>query len=190
MSQSRHNERHWPQSQPRRPPTALDNVRNGIASLFSGYSRVGSGRERQSQVPESPKTPRLPHGGLPSTRHIIPHLTRTSTNPDLSPPARSRASQSRRLPFSSFRSHPATPHDPSQEISPVRPIHRRYSTRRFVGVDPAEVQLAELAHSGRRRQSHKGRRGDIMCWMCAPKIKNKKIRAKILSCFVSGMVCG
>ncbi len=25
--------------------------------------------------------------------------------------------------------------------------------------------------------------------MCAPKIKNKKIRAKILSCFISGLVC-
>jgi hypothetical protein len=54
-----------------------------------------------------------------------------------------------------------------------------------VGVDPAELHLAELAETGRRRRQRKARERERRCM---PKIKNKKIRAKILSCFISGLV--
>ena len=180
MSQSREAERHWPQSQPERPPTALENVRDGLSSMFSGRSRVGRPRDA---VPESPKTPRLPLG-LPSTRLVLPFLSRTSTDSRRSLHRRSDSSQSERLPFNIPRSRPETPETPPRDIPQLRPLPRRHSTRRFVGVDPAELHLAELAEAGRRRR----RRNTRTIRMCGPQIKNKKIRAKIISCVVSGLV--
>jgi hypothetical protein len=54
-----------------------------------------------------------------------------------------------------------------------------------VGVDPAEQLLADLAQAGRERRRHyKKRKGRS----CGPKLKNKKIRMKILHCFIAGLV--
>ncbi|KAN0112887.1 hypothetical protein V8E51_005838 [Hyaloscypha variabilis] len=179
---------------PSRPvPSRLQNVRVGINQLFTGRSRVGLSR---SQSPESPKTPRLALGlqNLPSTRIHIPYLTRTSsTSSDRSTRPPTTLPRSARNPLSPFSSRPRTsgawqqePEDFPDTATP--PPARRSSGRRFVGVDPAELHLAELAQVGRRRRRQKSRaRHRHAERRCGPKIKNRKIRQKILSCFVSGI---
>jgi hypothetical protein len=178
---------------PSRPvPSRLQNVRVGINQLFTGRSRVGLPR---SQSPESPKTPRLALGlqNLPSTRIHIPYLNRTSsTGSNRSTRPNTAVPRPSRNPLTSFTSRPITPRALQQEArvpshTTIPPPIGRSSGRRFVGVDPAELHLAELAHVGRRRRRHKSRnrRADRRC---GPKIKNRKIRQKILSCFVSGIV--
>jgi hypothetical protein len=178
----------------RPPPSRLENVRVGLNSLFTGRSRVGRVR---SQTPESPKTPRPALGlrELPSTRLHIPYLTRTnssrtSRNNSISSVSR-RSTQS---PLTPISSRPLTPnsfrqqtqqHSRDPSTTNIPPPVRRPSTRRFVGVDPAELHLAELAQAGRRRRKRKARNLERRC---APKIKNRHIRAKILGCFISGLV--
>jgi hypothetical protein len=179
-------------SRPPRPvPSRLQNVRVEINQLFTGRSSVLLPR---SLSPESPKTPRLALGlqNLPSTRIHIPYLSRTSStdssrstrpNTAVPRPARNPA------PFSSRPNTPRALQEETQN-SPTTTIPtpvRRSSGRRFVGVDPAELHLAELAHVGRRRRRHKSRNRRAER-RCGPKIKNRKIRQKILSCFVSGLV--
>jgi len=163
------------------PPSRLEGIRTGVNHLFSGRSRVGTPRSR---TPESPKTPRLALGvgNFSSTRLVIPYLTRTNTVPP---------SPARHDPHSPISSRPITAHSLRQQTTilptssvPPHVRHNSYPARRFVGVDPAELHLANLADSGRRRRNKARRREP----RCAPKIKNKKIRAKILSCFISGMV--
>jgi hypothetical protein len=182
-------------SQPSRPaPSRLQNVRVGINQLFTGRSRVGLPR---SQSPESPKTPRLALGlqNLPSTRINIPYLNRTSsTSSDRSTRPNTAVPRSARNPLTPFTSRPLTPRGLQQETrdphhTTIPPPVRHSSRRRFVGVDPAEMHLAELAQVGRRRRRQKSRaRPRHAERRCGPKIKNRKIRQKILSCFVSGIV--
>ena len=74
-----------------------------------------------------------------------------------------------------------------QDISTPRHHGRQNSSQRFVGVDPAEQHLAQLAETGRRRRRNKHRTSKSQR-RCAPKMKNRKIRSKVLSCFVSAMV--
>jgi len=165
-------------------PSRLQNVRVGINQLFTGRSSVGLPRSRS---PESPKTPRLALGlqNLPSTRINIPYLNRTSST---------SSDRSTRNPLTPFSSRPIIPGAREQENQDARdttipPPARRTSARRFVGVDPAEMHLAELAQAGRRRRRQKSRaRHRHAGRRCGPKIKNRKIRQKILSCFVSGIV--
>lgn len=170
-------------------PTTFQNIRKGINRLFSGQSRVGTTRTTSEEVPESPKTPRLALGlhDLPSTRLHIPYLNRTRSNGSQDSRPSSQRSQRTLAPT---RSRPILPtairqqtqqqsHPPSRVPSRQR---RSSSSRRFVGVDPAEHQLAELAASGRR-----GRRVSKRI-RCMPQIKSRKIRGKVLSCFISGIV--
>lgn len=175
-------------------PSRLQNVRVGINQLFTGRSRVGLPR---SHSPESPKTPRLALGlqNLPSTRINIPYLNRTSsTSSDRSTRPNTAAPRSIRNPLAPFITRPITPRGLREGArdSPnttVPPPVQRSSGRRFVGVDPAELHLAELAQVGRRRRRQKSRaRHRDSERRCGPKIKNRKIRQKILSCFVSGIV--
>jgi hypothetical protein len=179
-------------------PSGLSGVRATLQDLFTGRSTVG--RPSRNQPPESPKTPRpvlqrpvIGLQNLPTTRINIPHLTRVASSDS----ARSHSSTS-----------PLSPHavDSPQSIHSIIPNSRRQQTetsgviaqshpvrhnsnRRFVGVDPAELHLAQLVQDGRRRRRAKTRnRSHGRNHTCAPKIKNKHIRSKILSCFVSGLV--
>ncbi|RDL38967.1 Uncharacterized protein BP5553_03307 [Venustampulla echinocandica] len=165
-------------------PSRIQNIRTGVSQLFTGRSRVGGPR---SQTPQSPKTPRLALGldNFSSTRLVIPYLTRSNTvsslpyhspvRPDHNgqPPATSRPSTS-----TSRRQRTQRPLN-----STTLPRVRR-PARRLVGVDPAEQRLAELAQSRRTQRRAKARKSERRC---APKIKNRTIRAKILSCFISGL---
>ena len=175
-------------------PSRLQNVRVGINQLFTGRSSVGLPRSRS---PESPKTPRLALGlqNLPSTRIHIPYLNRTSsTSSDRSTRPSTAVPRSTRNPLTPFSSRSIIPGAREQENqdstdTTVPPPTRRSSGRRFVGVDPAELHLAELAQTGRRRRRQKSRaRHRHAERRCGPKIKNRRIRQKILSCFVSGIV--
>jgi hypothetical protein len=178
-------------SRPIRPvPSRLQNVRVEINQLFSGRSSV---RLPRSLSPESPKTPRLALGlqNLPSTRIHIPYLNRrSSTDSSRSTQPNTAVPRPARNP-TSFSSRPITPRALREEprntpTTSIPPQVRRSSGRRFVG-DPAELHLAELAHVGRRRRRHKSRNRRAER-RCGPKVKNRKIRQKILSCFVSGLV--
>ncbi|CZR53322.1 uncharacterized protein PAC_03200 [Phialocephala subalpina] len=173
-------------------PSRLENVRVSVHQLFSGRSRVGT--PPRSQTPESPKTPRmtLGLGNLPSTRLHIPYLTRTNTTSSQRSNSPLNSPRSQRHPYATLNDRPASvsslrqeaPQPPVPAAQPEFREPRRSSPRRFVGVDPAELHLAELAESGRRRRRRKSPRLERKCF---PKIKNRKIRAKLLSCFISGM---
>ncbi|KAH8808078.1 hypothetical protein F5884DRAFT_677414 [Xylogone sp. PMI_703] len=171
------------QNDSRRPGSRGENVRSGVNRLFSGESRIGS---RRSRRPETPKPPRLPFvlPNMSSIRITLPHLHHTRSNLSVS----SQASTS-----------PLSPHDPPtqrpistdsfrelQRQATTMPAHSRSdSRRRFVGVDPEELYLAHLAEAGRSRRKTKNREKE---YRCAPKIKNRKIRNKIVSCFISGIM--
>jgi hypothetical protein len=174
----------------RQPPSRLENVRTGIQQMFTGRSMVGAAR---AHSPESPKTPRLALGlqNFSSTRLDIPYLTRIATIPNPSnEPQIASSPESAHSPATPISSRPITPNSLRQQIQQPTistvPSHVRHnSARRFVGIDPAEQHLAELADRGRRRRRYKSRSRDRRC---APKIKNRKIRSKILRCFISGLV--
>jgi hypothetical protein len=171
-------------------PSRLENVRAGINQLFTGRSTVGRVR---SQPPESPKAPRLVLGlqNFSSTRLAVPYLNRTATSTPTPPSPTAASPRSAHSPSTPLSSRPITPnalrHHTSRQpsVSTIPPQVRHNSSRRFVGIDPAEVHLAELANVGRQRRKNKPKQSERTC---APKIKNRKIRAKILSCFISGLV--
>ncbi|KAL2071233.1 hypothetical protein VTL71DRAFT_12468 [Oculimacula yallundae] len=176
---------------PLQPQSRVERLRSGMNGWFNGQSRVGTPRR---EVPDSPKTPRYTPGlqelRLPSTRLHIPYLTRSDSSQSLRDRALLASPRSGRHPFAPISSPPRAaaserPHTrrPSDENVPTRT--QQPIARRFTGVDPAELHLADLAAAGRRRRgTQKTRRSERLC---GPKIKNRKIRAKILSCFVSGM---
>jgi hypothetical protein len=169
----------------RGPPSRIEGIRTGMNQLFSGRSRVGPPRSR---TPESPKTPRLALGlgNFSSTRLVIPYLTRTNTTSR--PPTRQDTPpiSSRPITANSLRNSLRQQNTILPISNPPRHArHNSHTARRFVGVDPAELHLAELAETGRRRRQRKARERERRCM---PKIRNKKIRAKILSCFISGLV--
>ena len=178
------------QDTPRRSSSAtrvgrLEGIRAGLHQVFTGRSSVGS-----SSPEEGPKTPRLAIGlhNLPSTRLIIPGLTRTVTNHSVRSQTSNRQATS--TPSTPLNSGPTTPNSVRQAQQPVSPrlpqFHRSSPTSndsRFVGVDPAEQHLADLTQAGRRRRRKVGSSEHS----CVPKIKNRKIRSKLLSCFVSGI---
>jgi hypothetical protein len=169
-------------------------MRAGIHSLFSGRSTVGP----RSRTPDSPKSPRFVLGlpNLPTTRLNVPYLTRSASDPSRSGsqhstvlPA-SSSSPSNEDPTAPISPRPITPNSLRQQIQrpdlSAVPSHVRHNSgRRFVGVDPAELHLAELAEAGRSRRRHKRRHRERTY---APKIKNRKVRTKILWCFISGLV--
>jgi hypothetical protein len=199
--------RHSPteQSSSRPPTTRLGNVRAGVQGLFTGISTIGRARSHSQDSPESPKSPRHPVSrpiiglqDLPTPRFNIPYLSRSHS---------SRSQRSHRSNHSQSSIAPLSPHTAENPYStqPITPnyirqqtehpnVHavprrvRHTSDRRFDGVDPAELALAELVHNGRRRRRNKPRNSRGGDRRCTPRIKNKRIRSKILSCFISGLV--
>jgi hypothetical protein len=166
-----------------RPASRIEQIRVGILQMFSGQSTVGNA----SSPPQSPKTPRLALGlnNISSTRLVLPHLSRTTRTP--SPQSPHSLPQHAPTIETQATSRPTTGNSlreqPQQPNTSALPSHYRHnSTHRFV--DPAEQHLAALVSDGRRRR-HKTHEIERRC---APKVKNNKIRAKIWSCFVSGLV--
>lgn len=169
-------------------PTRLENMRSGLQQLFTGRSTIGRSEERDP-VPDTPKTPRLPLGlqSLPVTRWEIPHLNRSTSSSS----ARSATSITNRteapqaLPDTPISARPITPNsytEMQRTISRPQPTVQS-SSRPFVGVDPEEQHLAELAARGRRRR--KRSQQTRQAWM--PNMKNRKIRSKVIGCTLSGL---
>ena len=179
---------------PLQPQSRVESVRSGLNGWFSGRSRVGiPGRQRSPESPKPPqRTPGLQELRLPSTRLHIPYLSRSDSQASLRDSGPLASPRSLRHPFATIGSRSATPvsqreHTRQASNETVFPRTHQPSGRRFVGVDPAELHLANLAATGRRRRNkQKPRRSERLC---GPKIKNRRIRAKILSCFISGLVC-
>jgi hypothetical protein len=174
------------------PTSRVEGIRTSINHMFSGRSRVGaaSPRSPRNHIPDSPKTPQLPLGlgNFSSTRLNLPYLSRSSSvastirTPVAAEPA----------PQPSINSQPSTLRRETRRIpeSTTLPTslpraHYEQSPNRFVGVGPEEQHLADLASTGRRRRNRNKKKTERKC---APKIKNRRIRSKILSCFISGLV--
>ena len=190
-------------------PSRLENIRISIHGLFSGRSSVGRSRRGSLPTPDSPKSPQpaptlQPVAGLGS-RLIIPYLHRSASQSDSRSQSRADSRtgshvaalppapdyQSIHTPDTPLSARPITPTSwgqirQSNDTTRLEMAH--HSPRRFVGVDPAEQRLAALAQDARRRRRQKSRRSDSGRRRCGPKIRNRKIRNKILSCFVSGIV--
>ncbi|RYP02560.1 hypothetical protein DL764_005755 [Monosporascus ibericus] len=191
---------------------------------------VGDGEGGRSRAGEdSPKTPRLPsmhpaRMDLP-TDDIGRTWTRESSGPPLAPPHETTTPQqpppspssaespdSRRsslLSLANTAQYPgvATP-------QPARQRSESGGRRRFEGPDPAELHLAALVDSERRRDRHRHRRrrrhertqsgsrrngrhhergasdkeapGRFL--FCFPWVRSRRMRAQILKCFVSGLI--
>ncbi|ESZ93776.1 hypothetical protein SBOR_5832 [Sclerotinia borealis F-4128] len=182
--------RHVPSAESARRHSRLEDVREGLHTLFSGRSSVGA----RSPSPESPKAPRLVGlGNLPSTRIHIPGLTisrsstrRSSAAPEPTlprhdePPVVSHSATR----FSQYTQYPAV----SSPISTIPPRVQRRSDRRFLSVDPAERHLVDLADRGRRRRGTPRGTLESTGWRtCGPRIRNKKIRQKIVHSLISGL---
>ena len=182
----------------RRQISRLENVRMGINEMFTGRSRVGRARSirhspgtaLESSDLQSPKSPRFVLGlnNLSSTTLAIPYLNRSAPPSPVS--ATPISAHSLPAPISS---RPITPNSFRQQVQRQQnistvPSHIRHnSERRFRGVDPAELRLIELAEDGRRRRRRGSKSNRTRS--CSPQTKNKKVRRKILTCIISGLVC-
>ncbi|KAK9791731.1 hypothetical protein SCARD494_07520 [Seiridium cardinale] len=175
-----------------------------LPSLLSGQSR-GVGRLQRRNTDQGdedgPKTPRFHLGlpSLPSARLHLPNVSRTTTRDGSSPPPPRGG-----LPPMSEETQPRASlqrslTDRGTVVVEPEPTHARTesngsrSRRSFRGADPAEMHLADLAESGRRRrhraranQSEQGGKPKRFLY-CFPWIKSRRIRSQILRCFVSGM---
>ncbi|RYP93606.1 hypothetical protein DL770_000238 [Monosporascus sp. CRB-9-2] len=192
---------------------------------------VGHEEGRSSRAGgDSPKTPRLPsmhpaRFDLP-TNNIGRTWTRESSGP-LLPAHRETAPSQQPLPSpSSNAESPASRRSSVSSLANTAqypgvatpPLARQRSEsggrRRFEGPDPAELHLAALVDSGRRRDQHRHRHrrrhertqsgsrrnrghherraGDKEApgrfLFCFPWVRSRRMRAQILKCFVSGLI--
>ncbi|RYP13617.1 hypothetical protein DL765_006818 [Monosporascus sp. GIB2] len=179
---------------------------------------------------DSPKTPQLPsmHPArldLP-TNNIGRIWTRESSGPLLPPHHETAPPQQLPPPPSSSAESPTSRRSSVSSLAntaqypgvatppPARQRSESGGRRRFEGPDPAELHLAALADSGRRRDRHRHRRrrrhertqsgsrrsrghhergaddkeapGSFL--FCFPWVRSRRMRAQILKCFVSGLV--
>ena len=209
MPSQRQDTRRRPHGDSRRSISRVENIRSGLQGLFTGRSTVGRSRYDSEQIPESPKSPRPGHTqrpvlglhNLPTTRLNIPYLARSRSDTRTHSRSESRSTHRSNTPLSpaeqqyeeplNFR--PITPNSWRQvqqgNVSTLPSHIRHNSSRRFVGVDPAEQHLATLAQDARRRRRrNKTREEGTKRRRCGMKIKNRKVRGKLLSCFISGLV--
>lgn len=163
-------------------PERTQRVRAGMRHMFAGRSTIGS----QSSPPESPKTPQvvLNQSNWSSTRLAIPYISRTRTTPPST--AQNSAPASTANVQAQASSGPTAPERVRRQrafhaISVLSGQTRSNNGRGFV--DPADQHLAELAREGRRRR-HKST--DISRRRTTK--AKRKLRSKIVTCFVSGMV--
>ncbi|RYP55859.1 hypothetical protein DL769_010042 [Monosporascus sp. CRB-8-3] len=193
--------------------------REPVGDEEGGSSRAGD---------DSPKTPQLP--GMHPARLDLPsnnidriwtrgssgpllpphHETAPTQQPPPSPSSSAESPASRRSSVSSLANtaqYPGVATPP-----PARQRSESGGRRRFEGPDPAELHLAALVDSGRRRDRHRHRRrhertqsgsrrnrghhergvGDKEApgkfLFCFPWVRSRRMRSQILKCFVSGLI--
>jgi len=160
--------------------TRAQNMRRGLLELFTGTSII-----ERARVQEIRKTPRLelPPQEFSSTSIILPHLLRTATAPaTLSSPS-SAVSLNNTFPAHSITANSSR--DIQRTMSLPVPATRSTS-RPFIGVDPEEQYLADLAARGRRRQSKRAR-GARSRRCCVINFKDRKVRSKLIACCLSAI---
>lgn len=167
-------------------PTRTENIRKGLRQLFSGTSVV-----ERTKAPEGRKTSRLelPTQDFSSTSITLPHLFRTTTAPaTLTTPSSAPSTDTPSLAHAPLTSRPITPNslrDIQRTMSLPLPVTQG-SSRPFVGVDPEERYLADLAARGRRRQSKRAR-GARRRRSCVINFKDRKVRSKVIACCLSAI---
>ncbi|KAB8290710.1 hypothetical protein EYC80_008349 [Monilinia laxa] len=167
--QNEDGQRHMPSAESARRQSRLEDIRGGLHSLFSGRSSVGA----RSPSPGSPKAPRLVGlGNLPSTRIHIPGLTISQ-------------SSTRR---NSAAAEPILPRHQETLLPPVvtRPNRRSQSTQPPTVSSPISTIPPQVQRRGRRRRGTP-RGADESRGTCVPRIRNKRIRQKIVHSLISGL---
>jgi hypothetical protein len=167
-------------------PTRAENMRRGLRQLFTGTSVV-----ERSATSKGRKTHRLelPRQDFSTTSTTLPHLFRATTAPAiLSTPSSAASTNNPSSAHTPLTSRPITPNslqDIQRTMSLPLPMTQR-SNRPFVGVDPEEQYLADLAARGRRRQSKRAR-GAGRRRSCVLNFKNRKVRSKVIACCLSAI---
>lgn len=167
-------------------PTRAQNIRKGLRELFTGTSVVES-----TMAPEGRKTTRLelPPQDFSSANITLPHLFRAATAPPtLSAPYSAVSPNTTSPARTPITSRPITPNslrDIQRTMSLPLPVTQSAS-RPFVGVDPEEQYLADLAARGRRRQSKRAR-GARRRRSCVVNFKDGKVRSKVIACCLSAI---
>lgn len=167
-------------------------MRGNLQELFSGRSTVGMNRTRtRVSAPESPKpcNTSLTLPGISRSRITIPTLPiiglrasslRSSASRGFS--SRCRESEER---GNGFR--PMTPTMGNMQNVALPLASRPRSTGSFVGVDPEEQHLAELARSRRRKHGRPS-----LCQRLEERlfkrIKSPAMRRKTSCCLISGVL--
>lgn len=175
-----------PRDNRRQGASTIANMRQSISQMFVGESRLG---RQEAPLPEppldSPKTPRLLLGlqNFSTTRIAIPYLNRNSISLPNSPIGASP-------PLTPLSIRPVvqttTTHNPPATISSIPSHVRHNSARRSVGVETAETRSPEMAAVGRTR--NKKVKPTKKQRSCGPTFKHKRVRAKVLTCIISGLV--
>jgi hypothetical protein len=166
--------------------TRAENMRRGLRQLFTGTSVV-----ERTTAPEGQKTPRLelPTQGFSLTSIAIPQIFRTTTAPaTLSTPSSAASTDNPSPAHMPLTSRPITPNglrDIQRTMSLPLPVARG-SSHPFVGVDPEERYLADLAARGRRRQSKRAR-GARKRRSCVINFRDRKVRSKVIACCLSAI---
>lgn len=165
-------------------PTRVEYMRRSLRQLFTGTSVV-----EVTTTPDGPK-PSRPELALQylSTTGILPRPSRAATAPATSSRSSSTASPDNLSAYTPMTSRPITPNslrDAQRAMSLPLP-QTRDSSRAFIGVDPEERYLADLAARGRRRQAKRARGGKRRR-SCVINFKDRKVRSKIIACCFSAI---
>ncbi|RYP35407.1 hypothetical protein DL767_003814 [Monosporascus sp. MG133] len=207
-------------------PTLFTRGRSSNTERREPVGDEEDGGSRASGV--GPKTPQLPSMhparlGLP-TNNIGRTWTRDSSGPLLAPHHETAPPQQPPFSPSSGAESPASRRSSLSSLAntaqypgvatpqPARQRSESGGRRRFEGPDPAELHLAALVDSERRRDRHRHRRrhkrtqsgsrrnrghhergaGDKEApgrfLFCFPWVRSRRMRAQILKCFVSGVI--
>ncbi|KAH6649177.1 hypothetical protein BKA67DRAFT_662091 [Truncatella angustata] len=165
-----------------------------LPSVFSGQPRHAIRLQRSPtnrDDEDGPKTRRFRVG--------LPNLSRTGTRSEQN---QSSSHDSSSVDSDETESRPSLQRSRTERfpvvVEPQLAHSRRDSTsgrsrRSFRGADPAEMHLADLAETGRRRRRRNGstgtqQRGQPKRFLyCFPWIKSRRVRSQVLRCFVLGM---
>ncbi|KAI0146211.1 hypothetical protein GGR57DRAFT_289418 [Xylariaceae sp. FL1272] len=198
------------EQRPHHESRLFEETRSNLLNLFTG--RPTRGRESSDEVIDDVeneiKASRFNLGlrGSPASRFRMPSLSTMRTRDSANPLSPVDAQEEQPWPRSRPQSQrfPVIAQPPAARMS-AEGTERSSGRTRFNGTDPAEMHLAELAETGRRRQHRHTHRHDrehqrrkrrrhrqkappSRFLFCFPWVKSRQVRTHILRCFVSGLV--
>ncbi|KAI8624949.1 hypothetical protein F5Y19DRAFT_467352 [Xylariaceae sp. FL1651] len=176
--------------------------RPALSSLFTGRSNLDARGQRptedESEADDGPKSPssngfRMPILTRARTRDMANQLSSEAGTPGREAPSRMSIIRTRTQRFPVVA-------QPAAVRTNGEGTERQAGRSRFQGSDPAELHLANLAETGRRRQRQHDRQGNSdgsrrrrhketpkHFLFCFPWVKSRRVRSNILRCFVSGI---